>query len=162
MDGDDEILAGCWIDPGSFDQWVNNEKDKNRGLLYLPNSPSSGGVQQTPDILDVERVTGDDLEGSAGFDLSSGVFGVKIDNVDGVGRPEIWCGDAAGHLYLFQWDGSDLQWKLAFRSEHQGGYVGAYDNIFPIKNESSGATEKLIVASSGYVMALDVDASQLP
>jgi hypothetical protein len=41
-------------------------------------------------------LSGDDLEGTPRSGLNSGVFGVRIDDVNNDGRNEIWAGDASG------------------------------------------------------------------
>ena len=88
-----------------------------------------------------------------GNGLSSGVYGVRIDDVNGDGQKEIWCGDAAGHLYLFQRLAGTF--RCVFRSDDLAPYVGYHNNLFPIKN-GAGKTVRLAAVSPGYVMLFSV------
>jgi hypothetical protein len=108
----------------------------------------------------VADLNADDRYGE-GHGIGAGVLGVKIDDVNADGQPEIWCGDAAGHIYLFHWAGG--KWRCFYRTRQLGAYPGWYNNIFPIKAEFPGpVTTKLVVASPGYVMAFDVKYWVLP
>ncbi len=82
---------------------------------------------------------------------------VKIDNVDGQGKAEIWCSDATGHLYLFGHDPTPTpRWRCIYRSGEIGAYPGCYNNLHPVK-DASGRTYKLLVQSPGYLTLFSVD-----
>ena len=108
-------------------------------------------------LTQAEVLDGDDLAGS-GLGISSGVTGVKIDDVDGDGDREIWCSDATGYIYLFAKDNSEA-WHCVYRSDDLCAYPGFYNNLHPIKGVD-GKTTKLAVQSPGYffVFAVDSDA----
>ncbi len=156
-DVDDEIVCGTWLDTGTFTDWNQTPPDlsKNRAHLYIldPNVLASGPAFLTQ----AEVLDGDDLAGP-GLGISSGVTGVKIDDVDGDGDSEIWCSDATGYLYLFAKDDSEV-WHCVYRSDDLCAYPGFYNNLHPIKGED-GETMKLAVQSPGYffVFAVDSDA----
>jgi len=108
-----------------------------------------------PPFLTIDaELDGDDLVG-LGNGISSGVTGVKIDDVDGDGDAEIWCSDATGYLYLFAKDAND-DWSCVYRSDDLCAYPGFYNNIHPIKGES-GETTKLAVQAPGYFLLFAVD-----
>ncbi len=154
-DADDEIVCGDWIDNGTAADWMAGNLKKNRAHLYILD-PVPGSGNFTATVLD-----GDDLLG-LGNGIGSGVTGVKIDDVNGVGDKEIWCSDAVGHIYLFRHAGS-LGWICLYRSGDLGIYPGCYNNIFPIKGGPGDLlTVKLAVVSPGYVMLFDVDPSLVP
>ncbi len=162
LDGDQEIACGSWLDDGSFVDWTQwkttgGSAGKNRGHLYLLD-PVHGSAPSTMTKIDLQA---DDLFGP-GNGIGSGVFGVKIDNVDGVGRGEVWCGDAAGYIYLFGYDASPVAgWRCVYRSERLCPYPGAYNNIHPIKG-AEGKTVKLLVQAPGYLMLFSVDHAAVP
>ena len=144
-DDEDEIVVGTWIDDGTYEDWRNGIVTKNRGHLIILNAgPTPGRFLET-------ELNGDGPIPGSG--LGSSVFGVRIDDVDADGQAEIWCGDNL-HLYLFRKNGSS--WDLAARTDHLGMVPGQYNNIFPIK-DAGGHTVRVVAASSGYVMAFDVD-----
>jgi len=150
-----EIVVGTWLDTGTRVDWQNNVVNKNRGhLLVLRPNRATGKLDVAEDL------NADDLLGIDRTGIGSGVFGVKIDNVNGgsgnPGRPEIWATDATGHVYLFHYDTPQSSWKCLYRSRDLGPYPGLYNNLYPIKN-SAGNTVKLIVISSGYVYCFNVD-----
>ncbi len=167
-DPDDEIVCGNWVDNGTFVDWKNPNlavsKKRNRGHLILLDPDPTTGAFNTPIELD-----GDDLWG-LGEGIGSGVTGVKIDDVNGDGTNEIWCSDAAGHIYLFRNypasppppSGRNVGWNCVYRSADLGVYPGFYNNLFPIKDTvdfsgtSRTATVKLAVVSPGYVMLFKV------
>lgn len=157
-DPDQEIVCGSWLDDGSFGDWVSwnasgAAPEKNRGHLYILD-PVHSGAPATMTIL--EDLQGDDLFG-ARQGISSGVFGVKLDDVDGDGDNEIWCGDAAGRIYLFGNDVSpNAGWRCVYRSDVVAPYVGCYNNLHPIKGEA-GETVKLLAQSPGYLTLFEVD-----
>ena len=162
LDGDpeDEVVVGTWIDDGSYDDWddylnsVSGADKKNRGGLYILDADMASGTW----VLPLTRLDADDLAGlPARGGIGSGVFGVKIDDVDADGTAEIWASDATGHIYLFRKDGGG-QWTTFFRSADLAPYPGIFNNIYPVKN-SAGKTKKLIVVSSGYIMAFKVKQS---
>jgi hypothetical protein len=147
-DPEDEIVIGTFVDDGNFQDWRAGDTKKNRGhVLILDSEPSNKSLTEIHD-LDFDDVMGD------GEGITSGVLGVKLDDVDGDGDPEIWVGDGAGYLYLFHKIGST--WRGFYRSPNLGAYPGFFNNIFPIK-DANGRTTRLILASSGYIMAFDVD-----
>jgi len=158
-DGMDEIVAGVLVDDGNFDDWAGGNANKNRAHVTI--LKANNGHLDTVYTLDAS-----DLPGS-GQRIGSGVFGVKIDDVDADGQPEIWCGDAAGHLYLFRWDAASSAWKTAYKSECLAAFMGAFNRIIPFKEgldptgNPAGRTTKLIVMSSGYVYAFAVDPNAL-
>lgn len=100
-------------------------------------------------------LTGDDLLGS-GNGIGAGVTGVRIDDVNADGLPDIWCTDAIGHIYLFKQTPTGLPWSCVYRSQDLGTCPGYYNQIYVMK-DTSHKTVKLIVVSSGYVMAFNVD-----
>ncbi len=161
VDGDQEIACGGWIDTGDFVDWTQGNLARNRAHLYLLDPDPSQGK------FIVTTLDGDDLLGT-GKGLGSGIFGVKIDDVDGDGTNEIWCCDAVGHIYLFRYLASlvppwAVGWNCVYRSGDLGIYPGFYNNLFPIKGGVDGRqTVKLAVVSPGYVMAFGVDPSVLP
>ncbi len=157
-DADDEIVCGTWLDNGTFDDWRNAKagipaaQARNRGHLYILD-PQHGSAPATMAI--VADLQGDDLVGP-GNGISSGVFGVKLDDVDGDGDKEIWCGDAAGRIYLFGNDeGPVAGWRCIFRSGIVARYTGAYNNLHPVKGEA-GVTVKLLVQAPGYLTLFSV------
>jgi hypothetical protein len=164
-DGEDEVVVGNWVDCGTFDDWLDVPSvslERNRGLLMILET-STETVDDVKTFEVAEVLTGDELVDSGCQALGSGVFGVKIDDVDGDGDFEIWAGDAMGSLYLFGQD-STGDWVGMFRTDVLGTYPGYYNNIYPIKADPAdehSATEKVVVVSSGYVMAFDVDCSEL-
>jgi len=159
-----EVVAGTWLDKGTKQDWINGNLTKNRGHLYIF-KPNAGNGH-----LDIHRdLTGDDLLGVAGSGLGSGVFGVKIDDVDADGKPEIWCTDATGHVYLFHYGGTPADWRCLYRSRDLGTYPGNYNTIFPVKDVDEDGdgyqdepTVRLVVVSSGYVYCFNVDFSLVP
>jgi hypothetical protein len=147
-DPEDEIVIGTFVDDGNFQHWKAGNVNKNRGhVLILDSNPATEELTVAFD-LDFDDVMGN------GNGVTSGVLGVKVDDVDGDGSPEIWAGDGAGYLYLFRKQG--IRWKGFYRSPNLGAYPGHYNNIFPIK-DASGHTTRLILTSPGYIMAFDVD-----
>ena len=162
LDGDseDEIVVGTFVDDGRLEDWRNNQWDKNRGILtILEPSMQTWNNGNARRFRVVAELTADDLPSlNPGEGLGAGVFGVKIDDVNNDGSPEIWCGDAVGHIYLFKQDNG--VWSTVYRSDPLGAYAGYYNNIFPIK-DTAGNTNRLAVVSCGYVMAFDVDFASL-
>lgn len=155
VDIDDEIVCGEWMDKGTFVDWQNNVVTKNRAhLRILDPVPVLGGSVAGFNVTDL---TGDNVLGS-GNGIGAGVTGVKIDDVDHNGVPEIWCTDAIGHLYLFR--RSVGVWTLFYRSTDLGACPGLYNQIFVMK-DSSHLTKRVVLLSSGYVMAFEVDPSLL-
>jgi hypothetical protein len=158
-DADEEVVAGTWIDDGTFVDWNSGETKKNRGhLVVLDPRPA------THDFA-VTSLDGDDLCGP-GQGIGSGVTGVKIDDVDGDGTKEIWCSDAAGHLYLFSQHAAQptphvVPWYCLFRSDDLCPYPGFYNQIFPVK-DAQGHTVRLVVVAPGYVLGFDVHWQSLP
>ena len=158
-DPDDEIVVGEWIDKGTYVDWLaskqpSGSKTKNRAPLRIldPVLPTGG-----TGAFNVTSLYGDDLLG-AGNGLGAGVTGVKIDDVNHDGVPEMWCSDAIGHIYLFRKTGSS--WGCFYRSTDLGACPGLYNQIFVMK-DSNHKTTKLILVSSGYVMAFVVDPTLL-
>ncbi|MEW6744753.1 MAG: hypothetical protein AB1486_18525 [Planctomycetota bacterium] len=151
-DPEDEIVVGTWLDSGTFQDWRNQMPDRNRGhLLILDADPAQHHLTLLAD-LDFDDVAG------SGLGITSGVLGVKIDDVNGDGTPEIWAGDAAGYLYLFEKQVGG--WAGRFRSPAIGSYPGLYNNLFTVK-DGEGHTIRLVLASCGYVMAFDVNWQRL-
>ena len=153
-DSGDEIVAGTWLDTGGRTQWTGSQPWlSNRAHVHILKAPISG---TSPRIFTEQaRLDGDDLCGQ-GQGIGSGVTGVKIDDVDGDGRNEIWAGDAVGHIYLFRRHaGTSLAWSCIFRSDDLGAYVGRYNGIYPIK-DLAGHTARLVIMTAGYVYAFDV------
>ncbi len=151
-DGADEVVAGTWVDTGTYQDWANGQKDKNRGGLYILKGISGGRFTQI-------RVDGDSNFATPGTGMSSAICGIRIDNVDKAGAPEIWCTDAL-HVYLFRQDVNGV-YQCVHQSGDLGYFPGAYNNLFPIK-AADGTTAKLIVASVGYVMEFAVHPGVLP
>ena len=160
-DPDPEIVVGTLIDTGDYVDWSGGSLARNRGKLTILNpQPTVSGSNGTFTVLELD---GDDLLG-AGNGIGAGVTGVKIDDVNGDGTNEIWCGDAVGHLYLFKWDPANPaanKWRCIYRSKDLGLFPGCYNHLFPIKDSTTGKTEKLLVVSPGYVMLFDLDRSKL-
>lgn len=154
-DADDEIVCGNWVDQGTFVDWQAGTASKNRANLYVLD-PTPGGSSTT--LLTETILNGDDLMG-AGFGIGSGVTGVKIDDVDNDGDKEIWCGDAAGYIYLFAKDAAG-GWHCVDRSGSFATYPGFYNNLHPIKT-AAGKTTKLLVQSPGYTMLFSVDFNEV-
>ena len=102
---------------------------------------------------------GDDLL-RAGNGIGAGVTGVKIDDVNHDGLPDVWCTDAIGHIYLFKQTATGTPWHTFYRSTDLGACPGLYNQIYVMKNAQLKTT-KLILVSSGYVMAFDVDPSMM-
>ena len=152
-DVDEEIVCGSWIDTGTFVDWQNGVTTRNRAHLYVldPNGVSGG--------FDVTELDGDAAFGIPRAGIGSGVSGVKIDDVNGDGVKEIWCGDAVGHVYLFSQKNGP--WTLVYRSKDLCPYPGFYNNLHPIK-DAVGKTVKLLVNSPGYAMLFQVDPAVIP
>ena len=157
-DGEDEIVVGTWLDTGTAHDWMDRQEDRNRGHLLVldPVPDGNGGVGRLEVIadLDFDEVAGVGPRSGIG----SGVFGVALDDVDGDGQHEIWCGDASGRIYLFQ--RRDGVWQGVYRSAMLGVYAGLYNGIFPVK-DADGRTVKLVVRTAGYVRHFDVDPGEL-
>lgn len=156
-DEEDTIVAGTWIDDGSFYDWKDITcYKKNRGhlLLLRPDGANPGRLKVEADL------NADDLMMGIRQGIGSGVAGVKLDDVDGDGTKEIWCGDAIGYMYLFYRDGSN-DWHCAYRSSNLGAYPGINGNIYPVKDHQ-GRTVELVVVGSGYVNRFEVDCTVLP
>jgi hypothetical protein len=152
-DPDQEIVVGEWMDKGTYVDWLNNNLDTNRAHLHIldPVPPGSGVGTFTQTVL-----TGDDLLG-AGNGIGAGVTGVKIDDVNADGAPDLWCTDAIGHVYLFKHSTSTgIPWSCVYRSQDLGTCPGYYNQIYVMK-DLYHKTVKLIVVSTGYVMAFNVD-----
>ncbi len=148
-DGLPRIVVGTMMDTGSFDDWAAGSTTKNRGkVTILRPDPAKG------EFVIEDEWNADELVGTRHG--TSAVAGIKIDDVNGDGVNEVWAGDAAGFLYLFEYDAVLDEWNAVYRSECLGAYPGYFNNIFPIKGPK-GQTVKLAVLSSGYVMAFDVD-----
>lgn len=154
-DGEDEIVAGTWIDTGSYQDWDPATPDLgvNRGGLYVLDPTGSGPFMVTT------RIDGDSNFLNPGTGLSSAICGVRIDDVDFDGTKEIWCCDAL-HVYLFQWNATSGAYECVCQSPDLGQFPGVYNNLFPIKGEDR-KTHKLIVVSPGYVMEFTVDPGAL-
>jgi len=73
---------------------------------------------------------------------------------------DIWCTDAIGHVYLFKQTATGTPWHCVFRSQDLGACPGLYNQMYVMKN-SEHKTTKLVLVSSGYVMAFSVDPSLL-
>jgi hypothetical protein len=158
-DVDDEVVAGEWIDTGTYSDWVASKAaggptDKNRAHLRILDPVVIGGLPGTFNSIDL---TGDDLLG-AGNGIGAGVTGIRIDDVNNDGVKEIWCTDAIGHVYLFRMTNGN--WSCFYRSTDLGACPGLYNQIYVMKNNAHKTT-KLILVSSGYVMAFTVDPSML-
>lgn len=154
-----EIAVGTLVDTGDYVDWNSGSAPtRNRGKLYVLNPQPSASGTNGPFL--VTELNGDDLLG-VGNGIGTGVTGVKIDDVNGDGLNEIWCGDAVGHLYLFKWDGFLSQWRCIYRSKDLGCFPGCYNNLYPIKDTATNKTEKLLVVSAGYVMLLKLDRTKL-
>jgi hypothetical protein len=156
LDGDDidEVVAGTWVDTGTYDDWANGDLSVNRGGLYVLKTTSSGGG-----LFQKTRIDGDSNFAVAGTGMSSAICGIRIDDVDNDGVPEIWCTDAL-HVYLFRQDTGGV-YQCVHQSPDLGYFPGAYNNLFPIK-AADGTTAKLVVASIGYVMEFEVHPGVLP
>ena len=157
-DIDDEIACGTWMDNGTFTDWhpVTPDLTKNRAHLYVFDPVVTGGSDSF--MTQVAVLDGDDLLG-AGNGISSGVTGVRIDNVDGDDDFEIWCTDATGYIYLFAKDAAEA-WHCVYRSDDYCAYPGFYNNLHPIKG-AGGKTTKLAVQSPGYFLLFSVDSLQI-
>ena len=157
-DADEEIVVGVWVDAGSFDDWVLDDATKNRGKVYILD-PQPGAGTGTQFFTTTELTGWDGIDPATG--LSSGVFGVKIDDVNDDGQAEIWAGDANGALHLFEFVGG--QWTRIYQSEDLAPYAGWWNGIFPIKDGAGGTgkTVGLILRTTGYWMGFHVDPSQL-
>ncbi|MBL8840640.1 MAG: hypothetical protein JNL90_03820 [Planctomycetes bacterium] len=159
LDGDpeQEIVAGTLLDTGSSLDWEQGDRSVNRGQLVVldPQHPA-GGVGGVGTFA-MTRLDGDDRFGPGGG-IGAGISGVMVDDVDGDGVAEIWCGDAVGHVWLFRRTGG--KWSTFFRSADLAVSPGAYNNLFPIK-DAQGRTVRLLVVSAGYVMAFDVDFARM-
>ena len=151
-DPDQEIVVGEWMDKGTYVDWKNNNLGKNRAHLHVldPSPPASGVGSFVETVL-----TGDTLLG-LGNGIGAGVTGVKIDDVNADGAPDLWCTDAIGHIYLFKAVTGGLPWSCVYRSQDLGTCPGYYNQIYVMK-DANHKTVKLIVVSSGYVMAFNVD-----
>jgi hypothetical protein len=118
-------------------------------------------------LLDPKPIAGSGADGFEVTDIStdklgSGIFGVRVDDVDDDGDLEIWCGDAAGHIHLFN-RGPGGGWVRMSTNADIGMYPGHYNNIYPLKDlPESGETTRLVVVSPGYVSMFSVDASKVP
>ena len=158
-DFEHEIVVGTMVDDGNFDDWVawdtgGAQDHKNRGGLYILD------VNPTTQTWDPPiQIKGDDLDNAPRSGLGCGILGVKIDDVNNDGVPEIWASDAIGHLYLFQQD-SNGDWETLYRSQDLSPYAGLYQNIYPVKDpEDNNKTKRLFVVSGGYIMGFKVDPS---
>ncbi len=158
-DGVDEIVCGCSIDDGTYQDWLAGQGDKNRGKLYVIDTTLPPVVGPG---LGIEPLTGDSSFPSpnAGAGIGASVFGVRIDDVDNDGTREIWCTDQL-HVYLFYKDATNGTWKVATRSPDLGCFPGLYNNLFPFKNVA-GKTVRLLVVSTGYVMEFAVTPEAVP
>ena len=160
-DADEEIVVGVWVDDGSFDDWVAGgvtADSNNRGKLYILD-PQPGAGSGTQFFATTELTGWDGIDPATG--LSSGVFGVKVDDVNDDGQAEIWAGDANGALHLFEFVGG--QWTRIYQSEDLAPYAGWWNGIFPIKDGAGGTgqTVGLILRTTGYWMGFHVDPSQI-
>jgi hypothetical protein len=143
-DGVNEVIAGTWLDKGSSKDYREGRTDRSHGHLYvLKCKPASGSSQFEWPPVEIS------LGGDLGT-LSSGVFGVKVDDIDANGEPEMWVGDAVGHLYALRFNRSSKKWEAFYRSPGLGVYPGVYNNIYPIK-DADGHTVMLVVFTPGYV-----------
>jgi len=151
-DPDQEIVVGEWMDKGTYVDWLNGNAGRNRAHLHIldPLPPSSGVGTFAETVL-----TGDDLLG-LGNGIGAGVTGVRIDDFNADGAPDLWCTDAIGHIYLFKAVTGGLPWSCVYRSQDLGTCPGCYNQIYAMK-DANHKTVKLIVVSSGYVMAFNVD-----
>ncbi len=155
-DPDQELVVGTLLDTGSSIDWERGNVSANRAQLVVLDPQASLGASGVG-TFDMTRIDGDDRFGPGGG-LGAGVSGVRVDDVDGDGVAEIWCGDAVGHVWLFRRTGSE--WKTYFRSADLGVSPGVYNNLFPIK-DAKGRTVRLVVVSAGYVMAFEVDFARM-
>ncbi len=158
-DGVDEIVCGCSIDDGTYQDWLAGQGDKNRGKRYVIDTTLPPVVGPG---LGIEPLTGDSSfpPPNAGKGIGASVFGVRIDDVNNDDTKEIWCTDQL-HVYLFFKDATSGTWKVATRSPDLGCFPGLYNSLFPLKDEF-GKTVRLIVVSTGYVMEFAVDPEAVP
>ncbi|MEW6741844.1 MAG: hypothetical protein AB1486_03710 [Planctomycetota bacterium] len=162
-DGENEVLVGNFMDTGTWRDFRDRRPNTNQARLYiLDPDPAFRGTAR------LFRTTKINISGvgAESFGFTSGLFGVKIDDIDGDGDFEIWCGDAAGFVYALYFDATASRtWKCFYRTESLGTYAGAYNTIFAIKEDPEdphSRTKNLVVFTSGYVYRFDVLAGMVP
>ncbi|MEW6743326.1 MAG: hypothetical protein AB1486_11265 [Planctomycetota bacterium] len=155
-----EIVVGVFVDRGGLDDyWTDyNAQDfpHNRGQLYILD-PGSAPSEMPEQEIDIAPPYGPHR-------FSLGVWGVKIDDINADGKPEIWCGDAQGYIYALARNPSG-RWECFWRSRGLGAYAGYRNLIFPVKVTSgpdAGKTQYLVVVTPGYVYRFAVNSTQVP
>ncbi|MEW6741255.1 MAG: hypothetical protein AB1486_00725 [Planctomycetota bacterium] len=160
-DGQPEILAGIWLDKGDIEDWEAGNAYRNSGQLVILELPS------TPNNYFIESEIHLALESAGGpGPFGAGVFGVKIDDIDGDGNAEIWCTDARGYLHALWHRPSTGEWECFWRTEGLGMYAGMYNKIYvyPEVNPQTLVleTKRLVVHTPGYVYRFEVDPGAVP
>ncbi|MEW6745487.1 MAG: hypothetical protein AB1486_22270 [Planctomycetota bacterium] len=156
LDGIPEILAGTWVDTGDFYEWQAQNLSRSRGQLTIlkpPSGPVQYFVENTIELADPPGPFG------------AGVFGIRIDNIDNQGRPEIWVTDARGYLHALWYDELDQRWECFFRTRGLGMYTGMYNHIYPYKpqtGENALKTTYLVMHTPGYVYRFAVHPDMVP
>ncbi|MFO0981542.1 MAG: hypothetical protein U1E76_07275 [Planctomycetota bacterium] len=154
-----ELVIGTLMDTGSRDDYEAGSLTMNRGALVILKTATESMGNQVP--FEEERLNIVGCGNDPTMRMTSGFFGVKIDDVNGDGHNEIWVGDAAGHLYLLYRPSAGAPFQCFFRSRSLGAFAGLYNQIFPIK-DAQHKTTHLILFTAGYVYRFSVVNSQLP
>jgi hypothetical protein len=155
IDGDqeNEIVAGTWLDTGSLADYMAGLEDRNRGQLLILDEPLLPGGAMAVTPID-----------PAPFKFAAGVLGVVLDDINGDGKNEIWCGDGLGYLYVFARDDGGV-WRLIFRTRGLGPYPGYYNKIFPGEvdpRSETSVTTHLAVVTPGTIYRFEVRPEQVP
>jgi hypothetical protein len=154
-DGFNEVIIGIWLDKGDLldFQADPNDPQRNRGHLVILKTPTTGTFSVAQKLQEIHYTFDTGIDAGP---ITSGIFGIKVDDIDGDGTKEIWVGDAIGYLYAVQVvDKQNLTLRSFYRSKGLGVYAGLYNNIFPVK-EDGVHTNKLVVFTSGYAYRFSV------
>ncbi|MFO0981672.1 MAG: hypothetical protein U1E76_07955 [Planctomycetota bacterium] len=162
-----EIVVGTWLDTGNYDDFnTGSDPTRHRGhVIILKPDPASRH------LIIKETITLNDSYSPGMF--SSGLSGVKVDNVDDDAqhKTEIWCGDATGYLYCLGRNPNapfNNQYVAFFRSAGMGCYPGIYNKLVPVKKTVTiqgvqrTVTEQLIVFTPGYGYRFQVNYGVVP
>ena len=81
-----EIVVGCQLDTGTYEDHLAGDRSRNRGLAYILKAEAAGPGEEVGKLRVHRELTADRFLGGPGQGLTTGVFGICVDDVNGDGQ----------------------------------------------------------------------------